>query len=243
MVKLRVSPKNLQLCIIAVAHKRTARNNYDVSTQSSLGLRDRKRLETRLRLEDAAVTLVLQNGLEHSTIDAISELADVSPRTFFNYFESKDAAILGLREVKIEATELAAHCDRVPKHGLLASVIHLLLTVMGPPSTRRTMRADRQEILRRYPQLLTIQLAQFTQLTTVVTEAVTALVARDGRFANDSPAAQAASADIVLALCGSAVRVVVKEWAEANQIEASDAVEQRELRALSLAREVCTKLS
>jgi len=68
-------------------------------------------------------------------------------------------------------------------------------------------------------------------------------VARDGRFANDSPAAQAASADIVLALCGSAVRVVVKEWAEANQIEASDAVEQRELRALSLAREVCTKLS
>ena len=53
--------------------------------------------ETRARLEEAAVTLVLRDGLEQTTIGTISELADVSPRTFFNYFDSKDSAILGLR--------------------------------------------------------------------------------------------------------------------------------------------------
>ncbi|MDJ0339638.1 TetR/AcrR family transcriptional regulator [Cryobacterium sp. PH31-O1] len=211
--------------------------------EPNLGLRDRKRLETRLRLEDAAVTLVLQEGLEHTTIDAISELADVSPRTFFNYFESKDAAILGLRQARIEAVELAAHCDRVAAHGLIDSVIHLLLTVIGPPSTRPTMREDRLEILRRHPQLLTTQLAQFTQLTTEVTEAVAALAARDVRFASDAPAELAASAELVLALCGGAVRVAVKEWAEMNPTDADGAAEQLESRAISLAREVTEKLS
>jgi len=214
-----------------------------VIIQPTLGLRDRKRLETRLRLEDAAVTLVLQGGLEHTTVDAISELADVSPRTFFNYFDSKDAAILGLRHVEIEAAELAEHCDRVVEQGLLDSVVHLLLTVMGPPSTRPTMREDRLEILRRHPHLLTTQLAQFTQLTTEVTEAVTALVARDARFADDSPTERAASADLILALCGGAVRVAVREWAEKKPTGANRAVEQIELRAILLAREVTEKLS
>ncbi len=214
-----------------------------VITEPNLGLRDRKRLETRLRLEDAAVTLVLRDGLEHTTVDVISELADVSPRTFFNYFESKDAAILGLRQVEIAESELAEHCDRVAENGLLDTVIHLLLTVIGPPSTRPTMREDRLEILRRHPQLLTTQLAQFTQLTTEVASAVTALVARDARFAGDSPAEQAASADLVLSLCGGAVRVAVKEWAEMNPTDAEGAAEQLESRAISLAREVSVKLS
>ncbi|TFB75436.1 TetR/AcrR family transcriptional regulator [Cryobacterium glaciale] len=211
-----------------------------VIIELNLGLRDRKRIETRLRLEDAAVTLVLRDGLEHTTVDAISELADVSPRTFFNYFESKDAAILGLRQVEIAATELERHCDRVAEHGLIDSVIHLLLTVIGPPSTRPTMKDDRLEILRRHPQLLTTQLAQFTQLTTEVTGAVAAVVARDARFASGSPAELAASAELVLALCGGAVRVAVKEWAETD---ADGAAERLESRAISLAREVTERLS
>ena len=211
-----------------------------INVTTNLGLRDRKRLDTRLRLEDAAVTLVLRDGLEQTTVDAISELADVSPRTFFNYFESKDAAILGLRPATIQAQELAEHCDRVADHGLLESVIHLLLTVIGPPSTRLTMREDRLEILRRHPHLLTTQLAQFTQMTAEVTDAVAALVARDGRFAGGAKADLAASADLVLALCGGAVRVAVREWAEKDPTDAR--AEQLELRAISLAREVSVKL-
>lgn len=61
---------------------------------STLGLRDRKRIETRRRIAEAALTLALEHGKDGATIESISSLADVSPRTFFNYFESKEAALI-----------------------------------------------------------------------------------------------------------------------------------------------------
>ena len=50
---------------------------HTMNVGEKTGLRDRKRRETRARLEEAAVTLVLRDGLEQTTIGTISELADV----------------------------------------------------------------------------------------------------------------------------------------------------------------------
>src|ERR1700712_1655453 len=58
------------------------------------GLRERKKLATRLALHQAALQLVAERGLDRVSIDDIAERADVSPRTFFNYFSSKDDAVL-----------------------------------------------------------------------------------------------------------------------------------------------------
>ena len=74
-----------------------------------MGLRERKRAQTRHRLEEAAIGLALRDGLDKVTIDAISERADVSPRTFFNYFDSKEDAILGVRPPDISEQTLAEH--------------------------------------------------------------------------------------------------------------------------------------
>jgi AcrR family transcriptional regulator len=67
----------------------------DSPTGTALGWRDRKKQQTRADLILAALHLVLERGLEHVTAEDISEATGVSPRTFFNYFATKDDALIG----------------------------------------------------------------------------------------------------------------------------------------------------
>ncbi|OXM57347.1 TetR family transcriptional regulator [Amycolatopsis thailandensis] len=58
------------------------------------GLRERKRLDTHRALATTAVRLVAERGLDNVTVEDISAAAGVSPRTFFNYFPSKEDAVV-----------------------------------------------------------------------------------------------------------------------------------------------------
>ncbi|WP_440710597.1 TetR/AcrR family transcriptional regulator [Herbiconiux sp. YIM B11900] len=59
------------------------------------GLRERKKRETATAIERAAVDLVSRFGLTEVTVEAISAQAGVTSRTFFNYYASKEDAVLG----------------------------------------------------------------------------------------------------------------------------------------------------
>jgi AcrR family transcriptional regulator len=58
------------------------------------GLRERKKAETRAALSQAALRLAIDHGAEAVTADAIARSANVSLRTFHNYFATKDEAFL-----------------------------------------------------------------------------------------------------------------------------------------------------
>ncbi|GAA1810154.1 TetR family transcriptional regulator [Planosporangium flavigriseum] len=61
---------------------------------SEPGLRERKKAATRAALSHAAWTLMLEHGLDAATPEAIAEAAEVSARTFRNYFASREEAIV-----------------------------------------------------------------------------------------------------------------------------------------------------
>jgi AcrR family transcriptional regulator len=71
--------------------------------------RERKKDETRARIFKAAVRLFREKGFENTTIDDITERADVAKGTFFNYFPKKESVLGYLTETQLaDAEEFAA---------------------------------------------------------------------------------------------------------------------------------------
>ena len=58
-----------------------------------IGRRERKKLELRERIVDAAGALIGRQGLAQTTVDQIAEACDIAQATFFNHFASKGALI------------------------------------------------------------------------------------------------------------------------------------------------------
>ncbi len=58
----------------------------------TVGLRERKKAATRHALHEAAVRLAVEHGFDKGTIEAIADAANVSRRTFSNYFAGKEEA-------------------------------------------------------------------------------------------------------------------------------------------------------
>lgn len=89
------------------------------------GRRERKKRATYLALRAAALDLVSERGFANVTVEDIAEAVDVSVRTFFNYFSSKEDALVGddpqLRE-SIRA-ELLALPGEVPPLDALRHVL------------------------------------------------------------------------------------------------------------------------
>ena len=91
-----------------------------------VGLRDRKKLATRARIHREAVGLALAHGVERVTVEGIATAAEVSPRTFFNYFPTKEDAFVG---VDPATADRLAHAllSRPDDESALTAVRHVLV--------------------------------------------------------------------------------------------------------------------
>ena len=93
-----------------------------MDTESPLGLRERKKLDTRRALSDAALALAFECGVENVTREAIAERAGVSLRTFSNYFTGKYDAI-AYRQTERGRRSLAAFRERPAEEPLWQAIV------------------------------------------------------------------------------------------------------------------------
>lgn len=131
------------------------------SADAAEGLRERQKRARREALIDAAHALVAAHGLDGVTVEGICSHAGVSPRTFFNYFESKDDAVLAFEPFRIDPAVAAAFAAGGPTGALRSDLERLVGALVDRPHPSRERIACAMDLARREPRLLARQVLAF----------------------------------------------------------------------------------
>ncbi|MFB0619505.1 TetR/AcrR family transcriptional regulator [Streptomyces sp. AGS-58] len=196
---------------------------------ATAGLRERKKEETRHRLLEGAARLFRERGFEATTVADIAACANVSARTFFRYFESKEALLLP-DSVEIFAYVEDALARRPVREAPLDAVCNALLEAAEPfaASTLTALSHPVQGIEN-------VVTARLVQAFSDFEERLTVLVER--RLPPDTPDADLTAAVIACAAL-SAVRAVLRTRRARRAAGLTDTGPAPLLRALGILRSI-----
>jgi AcrR family transcriptional regulator len=194
-------------------------------------LRERKKLATRRALRRVALELVAERGFSHVTVEDIAEAADVSPRTFFNYFPSKEAALFG-----VDPERIAALRERVARAAPGGTILAALRAVMVEDARvvadeLRELGGDPVDWLRRMkrartdPHLRAAHGAQMAMLERAVAEGV---AERLGTDPDRDP-----YPGLLAAVAAGALRASISFWAASGGTVPVDQLVELGFRALA----------
>ena len=170
------------------------------------GRRDRKKQQTRAALIDAALRLVAERGLDRVTVEDISDAADVSPRTFFNYFATKDEALIGdqfVDDAGVRDRFLAVE----PGVPVIGAILLAITPVLAEMERQREIWFLRMRVLTQNPSLVSRLLAPSAAAEL---DLVTAVAERVG------VPADSAYPRVTAAVVGAAVRTAMIRWADCD---------------------------
>lgn len=174
--------------------------------QRTEGLRARKQRLTRDAIHRAAVELALAHGLDGATVAEISARVDISPRTFFNYYPTKEDAIVGLHEGLPSDDELddlrAGTAD-----DLIDDVLTLMIGVFTPADEE--LLEKRKTLMAEHPQLIQRQWARMIGVEQRLAGAVADRMRATGAFAHLADIDEAARALVVA--CNAVLRLTIRK--------------------------------
>lgn len=145
----------------------------------SLSLRERKKAETWNAIHDAAAELALDADTKHVTVEAIASEAGISQRTFFNYFPTKEDAILGIRTPRVP--ELPE--GFLATEGLIERTTELLLAV-GRSTYAEGDVERRVRLFEKFPHLLLRRREMMLAGEDLVYQAIAAAMAEDPEWSS-----------------------------------------------------------
>jgi AcrR family transcriptional regulator len=186
----------------------------DPAVDETPGLRERKRLATRRAIQLAAIGVVRERGIDATTVDEIARVADVSPRTFFNYFSSKEEAIVGDGpELSSTQAQDAFIADRSPIFPALAELFAASIT---PALQDQEMVLLRRTLMKSNPDLAAKRWATVHRFEAQVTEVVARRLAAEHAALADDPAALNRQARLTAFLAIASMRHAWLSWMEDN---------------------------
>lgn len=142
-------------------------------TDDTCGLRERKKRATRQALHRAALDLVHDQGYAAVTTEEIAARAGVSARTFFNYFASKEAVVLGVTGDELAETTAAIEA-RPTTEPPLATLRFVLSDLLAPSTVDYDLRVKRRRILLSEPSLVPALVGNNIRFENAVTAALEA---------------------------------------------------------------------
>jgi AcrR family transcriptional regulator len=125
----------------------TSRSSHSPASKSPAPSRRlRRSAELRERLFRAALSLFAKKGYAETTVNDITEAADVGKGTFFNYFPSKEHVLIGFSEMQLGKLEIIVREIReshVPMSEALRGLVHRMTEapVQNPAVVRALLQA------------------------------------------------------------------------------------------------------
>lgn len=149
------------------------------------GRRELNRRRTRRNIEDAALNLMAQHGFDAVTLDDVCAAANISRRTFFNYFDTKDEVVLrpGLTSfTETDAEAFIAACPSDPIRHLLLLFEAALTSpcpddddLADPMQRHRELHQLRRTVVRSDSRLLGLVIANQSNSLARMQQALTTL--------------------------------------------------------------------
>jgi len=167
-------------------------------------LRERKKERTRAKLVQVATRLFLDVGFEGTTVGAIAAAGDISPRTFFRYFPTKEAIVFRQHPDRLAHLRALLAQHRTPA-APFAGVRDALLAFA------RQFERQREELLAEWRIVMAspLLIARDVELDTEFEDAIAESVVGSG--APGAPVASHQARLFAGALFG-VIRAVMQEW-------------------------------
>jgi AcrR family transcriptional regulator len=146
------------------------------ATKGELGLRERKRRQTRASLVSTARRLTLDHGLSGFTVEQLCDEVGISRRTFFNYFPSKEDAVLGSSDEGLPE-QLLSDFVASGRGDSPRPLLDALATLFAEFGNRIGISREEYEtmsaVLHREPQLLARMFAKAESKSQLLTDLIT----------------------------------------------------------------------
>jgi AcrR family transcriptional regulator len=196
---------------------------------TELGLRERKKQQTRRAIREAAMRLFLERGFDQVSVAEVARTADVSEATVFNYFPTKEDLVYERMDA-FEQELLAAVRERPEGESVLRAFVRFILdrsdSAMAADGRRRV--AELTRLTTASPSLL----ARERQVVAKYTDALAALLAVETGAARDDIEPRLA-AEAMMALHRSLIEFVRRQ-ALSRKSSAEFASEIREAGGMAL---------